>query len=324
MDDNDRAPAWASPSGSEEPSGDFKPGPRRRRKRGGLWKAPLYLAGLALALAAGVALGRSLPREALRDPPEPPGPVTFQYRDRTLTALEGVPVQSYLREGFRFDEAGRASYTWRKSRAEAGIDVSYYQKEIDWEAVAADGIDFAMIRLGFRGYGTGAIKPDSRFEENYQGARQAGLKVGVYFFSQAVTPEEAEEEADFVADTLAGRPLDYPAAFDWETIAPGNDARTDGMDGGALTQCALAFCARIRERGYEPAIYFYQDLGYMTYDLRELAGIDLWLAEYGGPPDFYYDFGLLQYSSSGQVAGIEGKVYLDLDLRGLGRPVRRK
>jgi len=283
----------------------------------------LVLAVLALVISC-IALFLCLRPGEAEEPPALPGPPTFQYRDQTMTAVEGVPVQRYDRDGFRFDETGRGSYTWRKRRAKAGIDVSYYQKEIDWEAVAADGIDFAILRLGYRGYTEGGIYLDSRFEEDLQGAREAGLEVGAYFYSQAVTPEEAEEEAEFVLEALAGRPLDYPIAFDWETIPSGKGARTEGMSGETLTQCALAFCRRVREGGYEAAIYLYQDLGYFTYDLRELAGIDLWLAEYGGPPDFYYDFGLLQYTSSGQVAGIEGAVDLDLDLRGLGKPMRNK
>jgi len=259
---------------------------------------------------------------AAQDPPDSP-PATFEYRGRTMTALEGVPVQPYLRSGFSFDESGRASYTWRKRQGKTGIDVSYYQKEIDWQAVAADGIEFAMLRVGWRGYTQGGINPDVCFEANYAGAVAAGLEVGVYFFSQAVTPEEAEEEAEFVLAALDGRPLDYPVAFDWETIAPGNGARTDGMDGDVLTSCALAFCERIEAGGYEAAVYLYQDLGYMTYDLTRMTGLTLWLAEDGEAPDFYYRFGMWQYSSSGTVAGIEGNVDLDLDLRGLERPVRK-
>ncbi len=275
----------------------------------------LLLTCLALTLLAACAA------PAAEDPPEEP-PATFQYRDRTMTVREDLPGQGYLREGYAFDETGRASYTWRKRSAKTGIDVSYYQKEIDWEAVAADGIEFAMIRLGFRGYTEGGIHPDKCFEANYAGARAAGLEVGVYFFSQAVTPEEAEAEAQFVLDTLAGRPLDYPVAFDWETIAPGKGARTDGMDGAVLTQCALAFGEKIRAAGYQPAVYFYQDLGYMTYDLAQMQELVLWLAEDGSAPDFYYHFDWWQYTSSGQVAGIDAAVDLDLDLRGLERPAR--
>ncbi len=275
---------------------------------------PAFLAAVLLASCA-----RTPAREWTEAPP-----ATFPYAGRTMTALEGVPVQPYLREGFSFDEAGRAAYTWRKRSAKTGIDVSAHQKEIDWAAVAADGIEFAILRVGYRGYTEGGVYADEYFQQNYAEARAAGLEVGAYFFSQALTPEEAEEEADFVLETLEGHPLDYPVAFDWETIAPGNGARTDGMDGDVLTQCALAFCAKIREGGYEPLVYLYQDLGYMTYDLAQMTALPLWLSEDGEAPDFYYRFGLWQYSSTGAVAGITGNVDLDLDLRGLERPEREK
>ncbi len=273
--------------------------------------------GIVLSAVMLASCGQAPARELPEEPP-----ATFQYGGRTLTALEGVPVQPYLRDGFSFDEEGRASYTWRKRSSKTGIDVSAHQKEIDWEAVAADGIEFAILRVGYRGYTEGGVHLDEYFEQNYAGARAAGLEVGAYFFSQAITPEEAAEEARFVLDALDGRPMDYPVAFDWENIAPGRDARTDGMDGDVLTECVLTYCGMIEEGGYEPMVYLYQDLGYMTYDLTRMTALTLWLAESGAAPDFYYRFGFWQYSSHGDVAGIEGRVDLDIDLRGLELPQR--
>ena len=146
-------------------------------------------------------------------------------------------------------------------------------------------------------------------------AKDAGLEVGVYFFSQAVNTWEAEEEADYILSAIEGYDIAYPVAFDWEPISPGNNARTDGLDNQVLTQCAAAFCEKIRDAGYRPAVYFNQSLGYLRYDLRELTDYILWLAEYDTKPDFYYCFDLWQYTHTGQVAGIEGDVDLDLDLR---------
>ena len=139
--------------------------------------------------------------------------------------------------------------------------------------------------------------------------------MGVYFFSQAVTTQEAEAEAAYVINALEGYEISYPVAFDWEPIAPGSGARTDGLDNQVLTQCAAAFCEKVKEAGLSPAVYFNQSLGYLRYDLRELADYDLWLAEYDSKPDFYYHFDLWQYTHIGRVAGIEGDVDLDLDLR---------
>ena len=181
--------------------------------------------------------------------------------------------------------------------------------------MAADGIDFAIIRLGYRGYTEGGLMMDERFQANIQGALDAGLEVGVYFFSQAITPQEAEAEAAFVLNAVEDYEITYPIAFDWEPITGGQTARTDGLTGEMLTQCAAAFCAKVAEAGYEPAVYFNQDLGYLHYDLRELTDYTLWLAEYDTKPDFYYHFDLWQYTHTGTVAGIQGNVDLNLDLQ---------
>ena len=242
-----------------------------------------------------------------------PEPNTIVYRDHILTAKDGVPVSQLDPFGFFSDEQGRVQYSAGGKHALTGIDVSLYQKEIDWHAVAADGIDFAIIRLGYRGYTEGGLFTDSLFTQHIQGALEAGLNVGVYFFSQAITPEEAIQEADYVLAALEGYSLSYPVVFDWEPITPGNNARTDGLDNTILTQCAKAFCTRIREGGYTPAVYFNQDMGYLTFDLKELAEFSFWLAEYDSKPTFYYNFSLWQYSNTGTVAGIEGNVDLNLD-----------
>ena len=284
-----------------------KSSPRRLapKKRGRVGVLLLLVLVLVLALAAG---GAGLYRVLH------PEPVTFTYRDRVLKAKDGVPVNGYAREEFSADENGRVSYVHNGLRAKEGIDVSSYQGEIDWEAVAADGVNFAMIRLGYRGYTEGGLWMDSRFEENIRGALEAGLEVGVYFFSQAITPGEAEEEAEFVLEALEGYELAYPVAFDWEPITPGKEARTDALDGETLTQCAAAFCRRVSQAGYVPQIYFNKELGYLVYDLAELKDWSFWLAEYDTAPDFYYGFDLWQYTHTGSVAGIQGNVDRNLDL----------
>ncbi len=252
---------------------------------------------------------------ALREEPLPPEPETFQYGGQTLVAVEGLARNPYDRESFYIDEKGRVAYEKDGLRAKTGVDVSTYQGEIDWQAVAADGIDFAIIRLGYRGYTEGGLMMDEGFERNIRGALDAGLEVGVYFFSQAVTPEEAQAEAAFVLNAIEPYQVTYPVAFDWEPITGVSSARTHGLDGGTLTRCAAAFCARVAQAGYEPAVYFNQNLGYFSYDLRQVDEYTLWLAEYDGKPDFFYHFDLWQYTHTGTVDGIEGDVDLDLDLR---------
>ena len=166
---------------------DNLPGGQPQRS-GWMAKTALTLAVLALILA-GAALYLVL-REELAPEPE-----TFQYGGQTLVAEEGMPRNPYDRENFSLDERGRVTYAAEGRSAKTGVDVSFYQQDIDWQAVAADGIDFAIIRLGYRGYTEGGLMMDERFQANIQGALDAGLEVGVYFFSQAITPEEAEAEA---------------------------------------------------------------------------------------------------------------------------------
>ena len=193
-----------------------------------------------------------------------------------------------------------------------GIDVSSHQGEIDWERVAASGVEFAMIRLGYRGYGSeGTLNLDPYFEQNLAGARAAGLKVGIYFFSQAITVEEAYEEAAFVLEHLDGEELDYPLAYDWEPIS-GVGARTDGLDSVTLTDCALTFCHMAELAGYTPMVYYNNPVGYGRYDLSRLTDYDVWFAQYASRPTMYYDYRIWQYTSSGTVPGIDTRVDMNI------------
>lgn len=194
-----------------------------------------------------------------------------------------------------------------------GVDVSSYQQEIDWTQVAAAGVSFAMIRVGYRGYTYGTLNQDPCFEANIQGALAAGLDVGVYFFSQAVSAEEAQEEALQVLEWVEGYPITYPVAFDWEPVE-GEDVRTDGVTSETVTQCVRAFCSVIAEAGYTPMVYFNRGQGYAVMDLEQLQEYSFWLASYTDVPDYAYHFEMWQYSCTGSVPGIQGNVDLDLCL----------
>ena len=191
-----------------------------------------------------------------------------------------------------------------------GIDVSAHQGQIDWERVRDAGVEFAILRAGFRGYAEGTLSEDDYFRENYEGARRAGLKIGVYFFSQARSEAEAMEEAQFVCSLLAGCTLDLPVYFDWETVDKSD--RITGVEDIPITQCAVAFCEEIERSGFDAGVYFNQTYGYMHLELEKLQDYALWLAEYNDTPGFAYHFHCLQYSDSGSVDGIKGKVDLDL------------
>ena len=238
-------------------------------------------------------------------------PEYFTYRDQQLEAIKGVDRNRYDPQAFTQEENGWITYEKNGRKALTGIDVSVYQGAIDWEAVAQSGVEFAIIRLGYRGYSQGAIQLDRNFEQNMRGALEAGLDVGVYFFSQATTVLEAEEEADFVLENLRGYPITFPVVFDWEFVTA-DQARTHEMEGEALTDCALAFCELVATAGYTPMVYFNQDIGYFYYQLDELDQYPFWLAEYDSKPDFFYDFEIWQYTHTGTVPGIQGSVDLNL------------
>ena len=192
-----------------------------------------------------------------------------------------------------------------------GIDVSKFQGDIDWQQVKSAGIEFVILRLGIRGYGTGEMKMDDRFVENYYGATEAGIKVGVYFFSAAINETEAVEEAEYVLRAIDGMTIEMPIVFDTEPILY-DDARTDDLTPNQLTKITCAFCDRIRANGYEPMIYANSKRFTTVLHLEELEGYDKWLADYRSKPDYPYAFKMWQFTEKGSVPGIEGNVDIDL------------
>ena len=222
---------------------------------------------------------------------------------------EEIPENTYDPSCFYMD-GGFLRYESDTITSQVGIDVSAHQQEIDWQRVAESGVQFAILRVGYRGYTEGAIQEDTYFEQNLEGAIDAGLDVGVYFFSQAIDEQEAREEARFVLDKISGYLLAFPVFFDWEKIEA--DARSDEMDLATLTAVTDAFCSAITQAGYSAGLYFNQQLGYEELHLPSLQTYTFWLAEYNDTPSFAYHFDLWQYSASGTVDGIEGDVDLNL------------
>ena len=208
-------------------------------------------------------------------------------------------------------QEGKMTCTDSSVRLRYGLDVSSHQGEVNWKAVKNDGMEFVILRAAFRGYGSGSLNHDSRFEENAAGAAEAGLQIGAYVFSQAISEAEAEEEAELLLRSVEGKAITGPLVFDWEAITHDN-ARTDGLEPAMLTACAKAFCNRILAAGRQPMIYFngYED--YCRYDMEQLSDYGIWFAQYQPQPVFYCPFRLWQYSSTGQVAGISGNVDLDV------------
>lgn len=196
-------------------------------------------------------------------------------------------------------------------RSRLGVDVSAHQGIIDWSAVAADGIDFAMVRVGNRGYTEGALYADERYAQNIDNATSAGLDVGAYFFSQAVSVEEAREEANFVLRLLAGRHLAFPVVYDHEPVSDAS-GRANDLDRETLTASARAFCERLEQGGYSTMIY--GNSGDMArYNRADLGERPVWFAEYDtSEPHGQFDFVMWQYTNAGTVNGIATAVDLNL------------
>lgn len=195
-------------------------------------------------------------------------------------------------------------------RSYPGVDVSAYQGNIDWNTVKASGIEFAIIRLGYRGYGSGKLVKDDYAVKNLEGARKAGLKVGAYFFSQALNTKEVDEEIAFMMDVLDGFLPDMPLVLDWEI--PTADARTARMDARTLTDIQLHYCKQITEKGYEPMIYFNWHQSENLYYLSELEDYPFWLALYQDRMTYPWKVEMWQYTCTGRVPGIQGDVDINV------------
>ena len=261
--------------------------------------AAMLWCALSLILRVGSYSGRTVGNDPVQEEP------TVEPVDLEPT----VPENSYDPAGF-YEEGGFKRYKSEDTLASVGVDVSSHQQDIDWELVAANGVEFAMIGVGYRGYTEGEIQPDEYFVQNIEGARAAGLDVGVYFFSQALDEQEAIDEANYVLEQIRDYPLSYPVIFDWEDIEA--DARTDGMDSVQLTKNAIAFCDTIAKAGYRAGVYFNQRFGYEEFDLESLQDYVFWLAEYNDTPSFSFHFQIWQYCNDGRVDGIKTDVDLNL------------
>lgn len=208
------------------------------------------------------------------------------------------------------DKTERTDLHFSSEGSAVGIDVSKWNKEIDWEKVKKAGIDFAIIRCGYRGSATGSLVEDPFYEKNIEGALDAGLDAGIYFFTQAKNEVEAVEEASAVLSLAEARPLRYPVFIDTE--GAGGNGRADGLDKEMRTRVCKAFCDTIENAGYESGIYASKHWYENNLDMEELKNYKIWLAEYREAPTYegYYDF--WQYTSKGKIDGIEGNVDLNI------------
>lgn len=290
----------------------------RRRNR----VATILVFTIIIALLAAIIIGLVIKIFKAEEPePDPHAGQVYLYDGFDwvwMTPLEGVPVNELTEEKFsvsgtQIDFIGEGYDVYR------GIDVSEHQKYIDWQSVARSGIDYAYIRVGWRGYTEGGLYQDAYFESNIRDAIDAGLDVGVYMFSQAITVQEAIEEANFVLERIAGYNVTMPIVFDWEKVEDAN-ARTADLSMQTRTDCAVAFCETVKNAGYEPCVYFNRNIGYYGFDLTRLTDYEFWFSlPEQGFPNFYYACDMWQYSFTETVPGVEGPT--DMNLRFVAKPV---
>ena len=238
------------------------------------------------------------------------GGKTYYYSSTTHEPVTGI--QSIDGKLYYFDADG----VLQKGKT-FGVDVSKYQKNIDWEQIKKAGVSFVIVRIGYRGYGaSGALVLDPMFEEHFTNVKNAGLKVGVYFFSQATTEEEAKEEAFACAYVLNGRKLDYPIFFDTEASgASGGSGRADGLGVADRTKCAVAFCEEVKANGYKPGVYA-STLWYRNrVDLSSLTKYTIWNAHYGVASS-PIDCALWQGTCTARLPGYKGD--LDVNISYIG------
>lgn len=313
---------------SEETSEDYPPleevlAAARKKKR---LRPEWILGGLALlaAVVLGVVLAVSLPYMGADS--EDPDNLPNRHMEAEMTEPEDsfleptvsetepenptIPPERnpYDRYDFQYD---RHNYLRLQNvTSYAGVDVSAYQGSIDWQKVKASGIDFAIIRLGYRGYESGKLAEDKYARENLKNAKAAGLRVGAYFFSQALTLAEVDGEVAFMLEILGDTELDMPIVLDWEI--PASNARTANMDGRTLTEIQKYFCLTMEQKGYQPMIYFNWHQSEHYYVLSELEDYPFWLALYQDRMTYPWRVEMWQWTSSGKVPGINADVDINV------------
>ena len=200
----------------------------------------------------------------------------------------------------------KISITQIKKKVLNGIDVSVYQGTIDWAKVSKSGVDFAMIRAGYRGYGDkGVLVEDSMFSKNVLGAKTNKIDIGIYFYTQAINVEEAKEEAKFVVNLIKKYGIDvkYPIAIDTE-LSPTGTGRADSISKEKRTEIVKAFCENIKQLGYKPMVYASKYWLYDNLNVQQISQYDTWLAHYTDKTDYKYSYTMWQYTSTGNVDGI--------------------
>ena len=236
-------------------------------------------------------------------------------------ALRHVPEDKYVSLPFETNDYDMDNLVWNDQyvsyedqnyTSRFGIDVSSHNGTIDWKRVKDAGVEFVFIRAGYRGNSQGKLHVDSQFENNYRGAKENGIDVGVYFFSQAVNEEEAWEEVELVAGLLEGKEVDLPVVFDMEESGEGDKGRVKPISRDDKTRIAVTWLEAISQKGYKPMIYNSTSLFDHLFSIGFLQNYDFWIAQYYHKPTYQYRFRVWQYTNEGVIDGISKNVDLNL------------
>ena len=303
---------------------------RKRRQLRPEWILGILAIAAALLLTAVLLMSRSyFPEKAPASAGEDPEALLHQQQaddsawpplDQFLEPTESdeeeepaiptIPPERNPYDKFDFQYNRHNYLLLQNVKSYAGVDVSAFQGKVDWKKVKQSGIDFAIIRLGYRGYESGKLVEDEYAKINLKNAKEAGLKIGAYFFSQALNIKETDQEIQFMLKILGDTKLDMPIVLDWEI--PANTARTRNMDARTLTDIQRHFCGFMRDKGYQPMIYFNWHQSEHLYVLHELEDYPFWLALYQDRMTYPWKVEMWQYTDKGKVPGIAGNVDLNV------------
>ena len=238
------------------------------------------------------------------------------YQDGSTEWVEindKLAANSYDTAKFVYQNPQMKYYVNGKQASWFGVDISSKQGIVDFEKLKKAGVDFVMIKVGGRGYSSGNIVLDSSYKDYMNGAKNAGLGIGVYFYSQAVDKDEVCEEAETLLELIKDYPVKYPVVFDMESVE-GDMARTDALDVSTRTELARIFLKTIKAEGYTPMLYGDKEWLVPKLDLEKLQDYDVWLSQEADTPDYPYEYTMWQYNKSGTVSGISGTAGLNISL----------
>ena len=205
-------------------------------------------------------------------------------------------------------------YVDGKSASWFGVNLTSAQGDVDFNKLKNAGCDYVMIRVGSRGYSSGEIVMDSNYEKYLEGAKNAGLGIGVYFYSQAVNKDEIIDEVDALLAAIEKYPINYPVVFDMESVKD-DMARTDALSVTDRTMLANLFLSEVEDAGYKPMLYGNKEWLVTKLNLDSLSEYDVWLSQEGDAPDYPYQFSMWQYTKAGSVKGVDGDVRLSISFK---------